>query len=271
MDKEKIAEVKRFYDGGAAQEWVRLDENREEFLLTTYMMDQYIRPGDKVLDIGGGPGRYSLYYAQKGCQVTLADLSEGNVTFARAKAAEEGVPLTAHAVNCLELDSLELGQFDHVFLMGPLYHLLEEADRVKAVEVAIRHVKPGGNLYVAFIPTVSGLLYCLQHEKILLEAQTNPEDMLHLAAIEAGRDFGGLGFTQVYSYALENILPFMERFPLKRLHFFPQEGCLAPNKMALRQRSPEEREMWLDTAKRYLERPEFLSWGEHVMYIGEKE
>ena len=47
MDKEKIAEVKRFYDGGAAQEWVRLDENREEFLLTTYMMDQYIRPGHK--------------------------------------------------------------------------------------------------------------------------------------------------------------------------------------------------------------------------------
>ena len=271
MDKKRIEEVKAYYDSDPALEWARLEENREEFLLTTYMMDKYVKPGDSVLDIGGGPGRYSIHYAQKGCAVTLVDLSQGNVDFARAKAAELGAPLTAYAADCLALDALGLPQFDHVFLMGPLYHLLEEADRVKAVEVAIRHVKPGGKLYVAFIPTVSGLLYCLQHEKILLEAQTNPEDMLHLATIEAGRDFGGLGFTQVYSYALENILPFMERFPLKRLHFFPQEGCLAPNKMALRQRSPEEREMWLDTAKRYLERPEFLSWGEHVMYIGEKE
>ena len=49
------------------------------------------------------------------------------------------------------------------------------------------------------------------------------------------------------------------------------EGCLAPNKMELRKRSEAEQELWLETARRYLERPEFLSWAEHVMYIGEKE
>ena len=58
---------------------------------------------------------------------------------------------------------------------------------------------------------------------------------------------------------------------MKKLHFFSQEGCLAPNKMELRKRSEAEQELWLETARRYLERPEFLSWAEHVMYIGEKE
>lgn len=273
MDKERIGEVRTHYDADPALEWERLGEekNWEEFFVTTHMMDKYIRPGDSVLDIGGGPGRYALHYAQKGCAVTLADLSEGNVAFARAKAAELGVEITAHAANCLGLDALDLPRFDHVFLMGPLYHLLEEADRVRAVEVAVRHLKPGGKLYVAFLPTTSGLIYCLQHPDILVAAQDSPEDLRNLAAIEKGEDFAGRGFTQVYSFSLDNILPFMEQFGLKKLHFFPQESFLAPNKLELRQRGREEQALWKQLALDYLERPEFLSWGEHLMYIGQKE
>ena len=48
------------------------------------------------------------------------------VQFQFVKAAEAGVSLTAYAKNCLELEDLDLGQFDHVFLMGPLYHLTDE-------------------------------------------------------------------------------------------------------------------------------------------------
>lgn len=273
MDKVRIEEVQTHYDADPAQEWERLGEekNWEEFFFTTHMMDQYIRPGDSVLDIGGGPGRYALHYAQRGCAVTLADLSQGNVDFAKAKAKELGVDLTAYAANCLELDTLGLPQFDHVFLMGPLYHLLVEGDRVQAVEAALRRLKKGGKLYVAFIPTTSGPIYCLQHPDILVTAQDNPDDLRNLAAIGAGEDFAGRGFTQVYSFALENILPFMEQFGLKKLHFFPQEGFLAPNKLELRRRSGEEQGLWRQLALDYLERPEFLSWGEHIMYIGEKE
>lgn len=156
-----IEKVREYYDSGPEGEWARLERHPFEFLLTTWMMDKYVRPGDSVLDIGGGPGRYSIYYAKKGCAVTLAELSGGNVAFAKKKAAEAGVSITAYVKNCLELEELDLGQFDHVFLMGPLYHLLEEADRVKAVEIALRHLKPGGNLYVSFILLFAGVIYDL--------------------------------------------------------------------------------------------------------------
>ena len=91
MNKD-IETVRRFYDQGAEQEWLRLEGHPFEFILTTWMMDKYIRPGDTILDIGGGPGRYSIHYAKKGCAVTLADLSPGNVDFALGKAEKEGVP-----------------------------------------------------------------------------------------------------------------------------------------------------------------------------------
>ena len=56
-------------------EWARLEQEPFEFELTTYMMDQYIRPGDSVLDIGGDPAgaralaRFQPKLLQEDCQL----------------------------------------------------------------------------------------------------------------------------------------------------------------------------------------------------------
>ena len=50
------AVVREYYDANAELEWQRLDEHPFEFLLTSYMMERYIQPGERILDIGGGPG-----------------------------------------------------------------------------------------------------------------------------------------------------------------------------------------------------------------------
>lgn len=51
--------IRNFYDQNSQQEWDRLDRHPFEFAITTRMMDRYIKAGDSILDIGGGPGRYS--------------------------------------------------------------------------------------------------------------------------------------------------------------------------------------------------------------------
>ncbi|MCM3741243.1 hypothetical protein M3210_13285 [Oceanobacillus luteolus] len=71
---ENIEIVKKFYDETVDYEWERLERHKVEFELTKRYLNRYIKPGDKVLDLGGGPGRYSLYLAELGCAVTLADL-----------------------------------------------------------------------------------------------------------------------------------------------------------------------------------------------------
>jgi hypothetical protein len=60
---ENIKIVQDFYNANSLGEWNRI-AGRPEFLLTCRMLDRYIKPGDRVLDIGGGPGRYSLYLAE---------------------------------------------------------------------------------------------------------------------------------------------------------------------------------------------------------------
>lgn len=267
---ESIQTVQQHYDQSPQMEWERLERHPFEFLLTTHMMEKYVRPGETVLDIGGGPGRYSLHFAKLGCNVTLVDLSEGNAALAREKAAAEGVTLAAHAANCLELECLDLGQFDHVFLMGPLYHLVGEADRIQAVELALRHLKPGGKLYVSFILAFAGILYDLQNGGHLVADCQNPDAAKLIRAVAEGKDYTGPGFTTVYFYHQNNILPFMSQFRLKQLHFFGQEGILAPNYRDILTRDQVEIDQWVELAKDYLELPELLSYSEHATYIGEK-
>jgi S-adenosylmethionine-dependent methyltransferase len=90
---ESLEIVKKFYDETVDYEWERLKRHKVEFELTKRYLNRYMKPGDKVLDLGGGPGRYSLYLAELGCDVTLADLSEKNVKFALNKAKELGLQL----------------------------------------------------------------------------------------------------------------------------------------------------------------------------------
>ncbi len=262
--------IRDYYDANPELEWQRLEEHPFEFLLTTHMMDRYIRPGDRILDIGGGPGRYSIHYAGRGCAVTLVDLSRENIRLANQKAAEAGVSMKTHVKNCLHLDELELGSFDHVFLMGPIYHLLDPTDQTRAVEAALRCLKPGGKLYVSFIQVFAGILFDLKNGGNIIRDSTEEDTSPIIQAIVDGNDYRGRAFTRACFTHSRNILPFMEQFPLKKLHLFGQEGILSPNEPDILSREPDEIACWLEIAKRYLEVPELLALSEHAMYIGEK-
>jgi len=101
--KKDVETVQEFYDAQVEHEWNRI-AGKPEFLLTCRMLDRYINPGDKVLDIGGGPGRYSLYLAKKGCDVTLLDLSPENTKFAAAQAAGQNLAIKTVAGDATEAD-----------------------------------------------------------------------------------------------------------------------------------------------------------------------
>ncbi len=268
--ESSIERVKAYYDENVECEWLRLEEHPFEFIFTTYMMEQYIQPGERILDIGGGPGRYTLHFSKMGCNVTLVDLSDANIQFAKQKANEEGATISTHVKNCLNLDALQLGLFDHVFLMGPLYHLLDRAEQIKAVKIALDHLKPGGKLYVSFIQIFAAILYDLKCGGNIVHDSTNPETKVLIDAVATGGDYCGAAFTSACFFNQRNILPFMEQFPLNKLHLFGQEGILSPNEPDILARDPEEIDCWIAITKRYLELPELLALSEHIMYIGEK-
>ncbi len=264
-------EVREFYDNAPHMEWERLSAHPFEFELTTHMLNRYLKPGDSVLDIGGGPGRYAIYYAKKGCAVTLCDLSPGNIALAREKALEEGAELSAFACDCLELNEQGLGLYDHVLLMGPLYHLASEEDRVKAVKLALARLKPGGTFACSFILDFADIIYRMRNiPGAIAEEYEDPYWQQLVSGIVSGEGYTGLAFTQAHFISQERILPFMAQFGLEKLHLFGQEGILAPCEAQILASPREEIALWLDLAKRLLEVPHLLAYSEHAMYIGRK-
>jgi len=261
--------VRDYYDSAVDTEWNRI-ANRPEFLLTIRMLDRYIKPGDKVLDIGGGPGRYSLYLAKKGCGVTLLELSPGNTAFAAQEAANQNLPLITITGDAREADTLATDMYDHILLMGPLYHLLDEPSRIKSVNAALSVLKPGGIIYASFINMFAGMIYGMKHAPEII-LSTVPCEIEFKECVIAKKSYAGDAFTHAFFIDQNEILPFMAQFPLEKLHLFSQEGITAPCETNIMSQSPEIINAWLDFSEKIWEREEFLSWAEHLMYVGRKK
>jgi SAM-dependent methyltransferase len=112
-----------------------------------------------VLDVGGGPGGHACWLAVRGYQVHLLDIIPLHVELARrASARQPQAPLAGAEVGDARALARGSGTADAVVLFGPLYHLTDRADRVRALQEAYRVLRPGGVLLAAAISRFASAL-----------------------------------------------------------------------------------------------------------------
>jgi SAM-dependent methyltransferase len=146
-------DIADYYSRGAEQHRLR-GESRLEFVRTQELLLRFLPASGVVLDVGGGPGAYAAWLAELGYEVHLLDPIELHV----AQARELGVAASVGDARALPFDDASA---DAVLLLGPLYHLPDAADRVRALAEARRVLRPGGVLAAAaisrFASTIDGL------------------------------------------------------------------------------------------------------------------
>ncbi|MFS1303894.1 class I SAM-dependent methyltransferase [Streptosporangium longisporum] len=118
----------------------------------------------RVLDVGGGTGVHAEWLAADGYEVELIDLIPLHVERAARLAG-----ITARQGDARHLPVPD-ESVDAVLLLGPLYHLSDRADRVRALAEAVRVVRPGGLVAAATINRSAAV-----HDMIHLELYLRPE------------------------------------------------------------------------------------------------
>jgi SAM-dependent methyltransferase len=125
------------------------------------LMERFLpRAPAVVLDDGGAAGAYAFWLASLGYAVHLLDIVPRHIAQALEASRRPGSPALASArVGDARRLPFEAGQTDAVLLAGPLYHLAERDERLRALAEAHRVLRPGGVLLAFGITRYAGLVY----------------------------------------------------------------------------------------------------------------
>ncbi|MEM9471496.1 MAG: class I SAM-dependent methyltransferase [Pseudomonadota bacterium] len=262
-----IEAVRAFYDGDPDREWLRLGSNGLEFAVSLSRISQALPPGSRILDIGGGPGRYSLALAAAGHSVVLADISAASIAYAQEEATQRGISITTHVADARDLAAWRDEEFDAVLCLGPLYHLMDENDRALAVTESLRVLRPGGIAFFAFIARHAVAHFTLKHAPEDVEQAGKLLDrILDQGRYEPapGEDF----FTHAVFTNIESIADFMAPFGLLEHRLWGAEGGMAQSDQRIMSLPDPARTAWIARAVELAE-TSFGLWGsEHIVYQG---
>jgi SAM-dependent methyltransferase len=145
-----------FFDEYGEREWERLGPERPaidrvNFATHLALLQEHIGGGDRVLEAGAGPGRFTIELARIGAQVVVGDISPGQLRLNRENVGAAG--LEAAVESRQVLDIVDLAKFEDqsfdatVCFGGPLSYVMDRADA--ALAELLRVTRRGGKVLLS--------------------------------------------------------------------------------------------------------------------------
>lgn len=256
-------------------EWGRLDREPLEFIINWHYIKKYLPSHGNVFDNGAGPGKYSMELAKLGFNVTLSDLTPRLVEIAKEKASELGLMEHFngfHVLNAINLDGLPNEEFDATLMLGPLYHLQREEERINAVRELYRVTKKGGIIFAAFQSRMRMTITSLQYPQ-----HWKPNDTMD--SINEFRDTGIFNhvdkgrFTGAYYFNIKDIKPFMESQGFETVDLIGSSsiGGLISNEQRQSWEEKGESQSLMNLLIELAKDPSVLGISSHLLYIGRRK
>jgi S-adenosylmethionine-dependent methyltransferase len=276
---DDVSDIRAWYDRGEGDE-PRLDEHHLEWDLTWRYLNRYLPAEGRVLELGAATGRYTRELARRGYHVTALDLSPNETALAQQKARELGLEgriryvvgdarhlsaLVEAASNTAVDDS---AGFDAALVMGPLYHLIREADRRLVLRQVRALLRAGAPIFTAFICRYCGLLAEMlrdQPEWILDRDEVS-------TVLELGRDpmdYPHGGFRGYFARPQE-IVPLHESEGYATLVLAAVEPVIGADDERYNRLGEPLRSALLDVMEQVSTEPSVLGASRHLLYVGHK-
>ena len=267
--KYDAAHVASFYDAYGDQEWTRFDDGRTprpSLAVHFEQLRRFVHAGDRVLDIGAGPGRFTIELARIGADVAVADISPGQLEQNAERVAEAG--LEERIVERIVADVLDLGNWaDDTFdatvcFGGPLSYILDGAE--PAVAELVRVTKPGGHVLVSVMSLVGTFTHFLPIVVDLVRRDGVPknDEIVRTGLLSDEPDYGHLPMKLFRWSELEALLG-----PHGTIVAASAAGLLPSIELD----DPELAEFVVRTELALAEEPGAISSGQHIVAVLRKD
>ncbi len=244
-----------------------------ERVRTQDILERHLPPAPAViLDVGGGAGVHSFWLAERGYEVHLVDPVPAHIDQAREGARKHpDHPLASMRVGDASSLVQSDSSVDAVLLFGPLYHLTEGIDRIRALIEARRVLRPEGGLFAAAISRFASVLDGLFHGYL--------DDPEFARIVERDLEDGQhrnptpnpLYFTTAYFHRPEEFIQEIEESDLSLVKILAVDGVgwLLQNYEQHWQDNRKQSQL-LDVLRRLEEEPSLLGASAHLMAIARK-
>ncbi len=170
--------VRSYFDVLADGEWERLGEDlpgQVSFEVHRRFLARFVTPGMRVLEIGAGPGRFTIALAALGARVVVTDLSavqlELNARYV-GQAGHEAAVESRAVVDICDLSRYADGEFDAVVAYGgPLSYVFDRAG--EALSGLLRVARPDGPVIASVMSTLGSYRHFLRGVVELAELHTD--------------------------------------------------------------------------------------------------
>lgn len=270
--------VRDYYAQFGEREWDRLMSSGDgaiEFALTCRSLQRQLPESGRILDIGGGPGRYAIWLAEHGYRVVLADLSPNLLNIARERIEEAGIAANIESVSVADARNLAVwgdSSFDAVLALGPFYHLPNAADRKLAASELVRVLKARGIAFIALMPR-----YALLRRTMLIGDERQhlfQDDWLGSLMNDGIFENDNPGrFNAGFGARPEEVRPFFESFGLESLELLGTESLsvgIQSQIVELANTEPATFDKILSLLEKYADDPTIHGLCSHLLYVGRK-
>ena len=227
-----------------------------EFEVTMHHLHRFLKPGMQILDIGAGTGRYASALMAEGYSVKAVELVKRNIDVFLER--EPGADLVQG--DARNMPFIPDATADITLLLGPLYHLIGDEQKLMALKEAKRVTKPDGLVFVAYLMNEYSILsYCFDEERIAdLMARGVVDNDFH---IRAQND-------ELYDYVrMEDVNRLNAMAGLERVTVFSPDGAADYMRTRLNRMSDETFRLFIEYQKRISERMDLIGAGSHIVDV----
>lgn len=266
---DDIKDVAHFYNSDPEAEHRRLMVHQLEYDLTWRYLDKFLPSQSHILEIGAATGRYTVELAKRGHALTAVDLSTSLLDIARKNLTAQGLEERVQLVeaDARNLSAVDTWNFDAVLLMGPLYHLIDHADRVMALNEAVERLRTGGMIFSACLSRFGTLGHLIKQKSEWIEDQVHVRSFIKRG--QRPNDHPRCGF-RGYSATPAEVLPLHSEVGLQCIALAGIEPIIGADDEVYNTLRGEQRRLWQDLLFEVSTEASILGASRHLLYVGRK-